>query len=89
MSTRSWELDRISASRMHVAEHVSLTSHPDSITIRFKLRRMGLDLDAEHIKPWLALVDEIGTQRMLNSQPVFVRYAAVERDLPPEEPIWE
>ena len=74
-------LDRMAASRMHVAQHVALTVGPSPILLRWKLRRLGLDMDSEEVKALLALVDDLGTQRMLSRQPVATRYVAVEREM--------
>ena len=81
-------LDRISASRMHVEAHVALTAKPASITLRFKLNRMGFDLDDERVKALLDLADDIGTQQMLARQSISTRYTATKRKLR-QERIWK
>ena len=80
-------LDRVAAMRMHVAEHVALTHGPNPILLRWKLKRLGLDMDSDEVKALLDLVDDLGTQRMLAYQPISTRYAAVERELPKQR-IW-
>lgn len=74
-------LDRLSAMRMHVPEHVALTVGPSPIVLRWKLRRLGLNPDSEYAQQLLELVDDLGTQRMLQYQPVSTRYVAVEREI--------
>ena len=56
-------LDKISASRMHLESHVALSS-PASITLRFKLARLGVDLESESAKSLIALVDELGWEML-------------------------
>ena len=65
--------------RMHVPEHVALTVGPSPIVLRWKLRRLGLNPDSEMGQQLLQLVDDLGTQRMLQYQPVSTRYEADER----------
>ena len=79
-------LDRISAARMHLPSHVALALGPSPATLRFKLRRLGPDLDRPEVKALLELVDQREAQRMLQRQPVSTRYAAVERTLKRREP---
>ena len=80
-------LDRISASRMHLESHVALAS-PPSITLRFKLARLGIDLDSDAAKSLISLVDDLGYQKMLADNPISVRYSAVKRHIKPET-VWE
>ena len=80
-------LDRISASRMHLESHVAL-GQPASITLRFKMARLGIDLDSESAKQLLDLVDNLGFQRMLADNPISVRYSAVKRQIPKER-VWK
>ena len=79
-------LDRISAARMHLPSHVALAQGPAPASLRFKLKRMGLDLERPEIKALLELVDHKEAQRVLNRQPVSTRYAAVKRDLKRRKP---
>ena len=46
-----------------------------SITLRNKLKRMGLKGD--HIDDLISLVDEIGIQQNLNDMPLGVRFSTV------------
>ena len=80
-------LDRISASRMHLESHVALSS-PASITLRFKMARLGIDLDSDAAKGLIQLVDDLGIQRMLADNPISVRYSAVKRQIHKEK-VWE
>ena len=47
-----------------------------SITLRNKLKRMGLKGD--HIDDLISLVDEIGIQQSLNDMPLGVRFSTVK-----------
>jgi len=87
-SKESRILDRISASRMHTSPEVALTARPASITLRFKLARLGIDPKSEAAKALLDLVDDLGTQAMLAQQPVATRYAAVKRKIHKER-VWK
>tara|TARA_X000001036_G_C20693318_1_gene810282 strand:+ start:2242 stop:2445 length:204 start_codon:yes stop_codon:yes gene_type:complete len=49
-----------------------------SITLRNKLKRMGLE--GEHIDDLISLVDEIGIQKSLNDMPLGVRYSTVKAE---------
>ena len=72
-------LDRMAASRMHVAQHVALTVGPSPILLRWKLRRLGMDMDSEEVKALLlALVDDLGTQKDACQTARMTRYVAVE-----------
>ena len=79
-------LDRISAARMHLPAHVALAMGPAPASLRFKLKRLGLDLERPEVKALLELVDHREAQRMLSRQPVSTRYAAVERRLKRSDP---
>jgi hypothetical protein len=81
-------LQRLSAERMHLPAYVALASGPSPITLRFKFKRLGLDLKREEVADLLKMVDEIEAQRMLRLQSILTRYAAVERDLPRRR-VWE
>jgi len=80
-------LDKISASRMHLESHVALSS-PASITLRFKLARLGVDLESESAKSLIALVDELGFNKMLADNPISVRYTAIKRQIQKER-VWK
>lgn len=47
-----------------------------SITLRNKLKRMGLE--GNHINDLISLVDEIGIQKTLNDMPLGVRFSTVK-----------
>ena len=79
-------LDRISAARMHLPPWVALAQGPAPTILRFKLKRLGLDLEREEVKALLDLVDQGEAQRMLQRQPVSTRYAAVDRTLKRRQP---
>ena len=49
-----------------------------SITLRNKLKRMGLE--GEHIDDLISLVDEIGIQKSLSDMPLGVRYSTVKAE---------
>ena len=80
-------LDRLSAARMHLPRWVALTAGPAPITLRFKLARLGLDLERPEVENLVLMVDEVETQRMLKSQSVSTRFSAVKRDLP-QRRVW-
>lgn len=80
-------LNRLSAQRMHLPRYAALSAGSAPITLRFKLRRLGLDLESERVAALLTLVDEVETQKMLNSQSISTRFTAVERELP-QRRIW-
>ena len=79
-------LDAMSAARMHLPPWVALAHGPGPSTLRFKLRRLGFDLDRPEVQALLELVDHREAQRMLQRQPVSTRYAAVVRSLKRREP---
>ena len=81
-------LDRISASRMHCDSHVALTAKPASITLRFKLARLGIDVESEQAQSLIQLVDDLGIQKMLADQPIATRYSAVKRKIAGEK-VWK
>jgi hypothetical protein len=83
MSTRESEreYDRIAGSRISkmnggIALHVALSKSP-SITLRNKLKRMGLQ--GEHITDLVQMIDELGYQKTLAEQPIGVRFATVKQ----------
>lgn len=74
------EYDRIAASRISkikggIPLHVAI-GDMRSITLRNKLKRMGLK--GSHIDDLIGLVDEIGIQKTLNEMPLGVRFATVK-----------
>ena len=82
-------LDRISASRISrlgagVQQHVAL-SQIQSITLRNKLKRMGLQ--GNHVDGALKMVDEIGLQKVLSEQPLASRFATLKSSKPKPK-IW-
>jgi hypothetical protein len=79
--SREWrKLDNLAASRMFLEKHEALSASPESITLRFKLKRLGVDLDSQAAKDLLALVDSLGYQKMLRHQPIATRFSAVKRN---------
>lgn len=77
------EFDRMAAQRMRlhsggVPLHVALGGGP-SVSLRFKLKRMGHSLDAPEIEDLLNLVDSMEYQKSMNNMPMSIRYAAVSR----------
>ena len=76
------DYDRIAGSRMAkmkggIPLHVAL-SNSKSITIRNKIKRMGLK--GSHIDDLISLIDEIGIQETLSHQPLGVRFATIKRE---------
>lgn len=76
------EFDKIAASRMRLHNgglllHEALSDN-DSIRIRRKLKRLGL-LHHPSAQEMLELTDLSGFNRMLQLQPLGVRYATVQR----------
>ena len=76
------EYDRIAGSRMSkmkggIPLHVAL-SNSKSITLRNKIKRMGLK--GSHIDDLISLIDEIGIQSTLQNQPLGVRFATIKRE---------
>ena len=73
------KFDRIAASRLSridggIPRHVAL-SNRGSIVLRNKLRRMGLS--GPHIDSAVNMVDEMGLQEVLSTQPLGSRFATV------------
>ncbi len=80
--SKEWRsLDRLSASRMFLEHHEALSALSDSITLRFKLKRMGLSESDPAAQELIALVDSLGYQKMLANQPVATRYSAGKRPI--------
>lgn len=80
--SKEWRsLDRLAASRMFLEHHEALSALSDSITLRFKLKRMGFAEDHPVAIELLALVDSLGYQKMLANQPVATRFSAVKRHI--------
>ena len=73
----SMQFDKIAASRMHLPKHVALSNLPNGL-YRMVLKSSGINLECESSKLLLQTLDEIGAQEMLKSQPIGVRYSAVE-----------
>ena len=78
---RESEYDRIAASRISkigggLDFHVALGRSP-SITLRNKMKRMGLQ--GAHVEAALKMVDEMGIQQTLETQPLGVRFATVSQ----------
>lgn len=80
-------LDNLSASRMFLERHEALSALSDSITIRFKLKRMGIDLSDPRAENITSLIDSLGFQKMLNDQPITTRFSAVKREIKTKK-IW-
>ncbi len=73
------KFDRIAASRLSrikggIPKHVAM-SNSRSITLRNKLRRLGLE--GPHIEAALSMVDEMGLQEVMNKQPLGSRFASM------------
>jgi hypothetical protein len=73
------KFDRIAASRLSridggIPRHVAL-SNRGSIVLRNKLSRMGLS--GPHIEAAVNMVDEMGLQEVLSTQPLGSRFATV------------
>ena len=80
--SKEWRtLDRLAASRMFLERHEALSALPDSITMRFKLKRMGLDINNAGVNELLNLIDSLGYQKMLANETVATRFSAVKREL--------
>jgi len=74
---RQNEYDRIAASRLSkinggIPKHIALSNRA-SITLRNKLKRMGLE--GQHIEAAISMIDEIGIQGVLERQSIGVRFA--------------
>nr|ANO58198.1 hypothetical protein [uncultured marine euryarchaeote] len=72
---------------MHLESHVALST-PASIKLRFKLARLGINLESAEAKSLITLIDELGYQKMLTENPISVRYSAIKRKIPKER-IWK
>tara|TARA_Y100001937_G_C6946702_1_gene252802 strand:+ start:130 stop:402 length:273 start_codon:yes stop_codon:yes gene_type:complete len=82
------QLDRLSASRMFLERHVALSGIKDSVTIRMKLRRLGIPEDSDSAQIILDLIDSIGYQKMLANQPIATRFSAVKREIQKQK-VWK
>ena len=71
------QFDKIAASRMHLPKHIALSNLPNGI-YRMVLKSSGIDLESESAKLLIQTLDELGSQEMLKSQSIGVRYSAVE-----------
>jgi hypothetical protein len=76
---RQNEYDRIAGSRLSkidggIQRHIAL-SNSKSITIRNKLKRLGLE--GEHIDACIQMVDELGIQEVLAHQSLSVRFSTM------------
>lgn len=73
------KFDRMAASRLSrikggIPKHIAL-SNQRSITLRNKLKRLGIEGD--HVEAALAMVDELGLQEVMASQPLGSRFASM------------
>jgi hypothetical protein len=66
---------------MFMERHEALSALPASITLRFKLARLGINRASPEAANLLEMVDSLGFQKMLANQPVATRFAAVKREL--------
>tara|TARA_R110001606_G_scaffold169592_1_gene314687 strand:- start:1000 stop:1278 length:279 start_codon:yes stop_codon:yes gene_type:complete len=71
--------DRMAAARLSkvnggIPRHIAL-SNQRSITLRNKLKRLGLEGD--HVEAALNMVDEIGLQEVMSEQPLGSRFASM------------
>lgn len=71
--------DRMAAARLSkvnggIPRHIAL-SNQRSITLRNKLKRLGLEGD--HVEAALNMVDEIGLQEVMTQQPLGSRFASM------------
>jgi hypothetical protein len=71
--------DRMAAARLSkmnggIPRHIAL-SNSKSITLRNKLKRLGLEGD--HVNAALNMVDEIGLQEVMSRQPLGSRFASM------------
>jgi len=73
---------------MFLEKHVALSGIKDSITIRMKLRRLGIDLDSDSAHIILDLIDSLGYQKMLEHQPIATRFSAVKREIHKQK-VWK
>jgi hypothetical protein len=84
------KFDRVAASRLSringgIAHHVALSNRA-SITLRNKMKRMGLH--GPHIDAATEMVDEIGLQEVLSTQPLGSRFATIPQAKRPPK-VWE
>jgi hypothetical protein len=87
--SKEWKaLNRLAASRMFLERHEALSASKASITLRYKLKRLGIRDDSPAAIELLALIDAIGYQSMLANQPVASRFAAVKRDIH-QQKVWK
>jgi hypothetical protein len=82
------QLDRLSANRMFLERHVALSGSKDSVIIRLKLKRMGLDNRSKNCQEIIDLVDSLGFQKMLANQPIATRFSAVKREIHKQK-VWK
>jgi len=83
------EYDRIAANRISRLDgglpiYVAIARR-QSITLRNKLKRMGLE--GEHITDLVQMIDELGIQDVMQHQPLGVRFATVKQAQRPPR-IW-
>lgn len=87
--SKEWKaLDRLSASRMHMERHEALSASSASITLRFKLARLGINPDSEEAKNLLSMIDSLGFQSALKDQPIATRFASVKREIHKQK-VWK
>jgi len=77
------EFDRMAAQRMRlhsggVPLHVALGGRP-SVSLRFKMKRLGFGLDRPEVNDLLELVDSVEYQKSMSQMPMSIRYATVSR----------
>jgi hypothetical protein len=73
---------------MFLERHVALSGLKDSVTIRMKLKKLGINQDSESGKIITELIDSIGYQKMLANQPITTRFAAVKREIHKQK-VWK
>ena len=76
---RQNEFDRIAAARLSkinggLPRHVALSTS-SSITLRNKLKRLGLE--GEHVEAALEMVDDLGIQQVMSRQSLGVRFSTL------------
>lgn len=76
---RQNEFDRIAAARLSkinggLPRHVALSTS-SSITLRNKLKRLGLE--GEHVEAALGMVDDLGIQQVMSRQSLGVRFSTL------------
>ena len=87
---RQNEFDRIAASRLSkinggLPRHVALSTS-SSITLRNKLKRLGLE--GEHVEAALEMVDDLGIQQVMSRQSLGVRFSTLPAARRPAK-IWK